>query len=127
MPKDKQLKLRRFLILLLESLKLRKSIKMSKAQEELDSHLLKVYWDYSNEHGDCNSGVTEWRYTKKNGIYSFTNVNNSRPSEHSSIEEFIDNAYRVEFEDSLGGRFEVIVEDEDGNVVYRECTETQDG
>ena len=100
----------------LESLKLQKNI-TTEAQEEPDSHLLKVHYDFCNEYGDCDSGVIEWKYTEKDGIYSFKNVNESTPREHSSIKEFIDKAYPVK--DSFGGKFAVSVEDEDGNVVYK--------
>lgn len=99
----------------LESLKHQKSI-ATEAQEEPDSHLLKVHWDFDNEYGDHDSGVTEWRYTKKDGICSFTNDNESKPRVHSSIEEFIDRTYPVK--DYFGGGFKVSAEDEDGNVVY---------
>jgi hypothetical protein len=53
MIEDKQLKKA-----YLESLKHQKNI-ATEAQEEPESHLLKVYWDYSSEYGDFDSGVTE--------------------------------------------------------------------
>lgn len=102
----------------LKILRLQKSI-ATEAQEEPESHLLKVYWDYSTEYGDFDSGVTEWRYTEKDGIYSFTDEAGieSTPREHSSIEEFINSTYPAE--DAFCGGYTLKVEDEDGNVVYK--------
>ena len=109
----------------LKSLKLQKSIatEATEAQvepEEPESHLLKVYWDYSNEYGDFDSGVTEWRYTEKDGIYSFKDEAGieSTPREHSSIEEFLDSTY-LEEDAFCGGYYRLKAEDEDGNVVYK--------
>lgn len=100
----------------LESLKHQKSI-ATEAQKEPDSHLLKVHWDYSTEYGDWDSGVTEWRYTEKDGIYSFTDDNENTPREHSSIEEFLDSTYPAN--DAFCGGYTFKAEDEDGNVVYK--------
>lgn len=109
----------------LKSLNLQKSItteaaEATEAQEEPESHLLKVYWDYSSEYGDFDSGVTEWRYTEKDGIYSFTDEagNESTPREHSSIEEFLDSTYPEE-DAFCGGYYRLKAEDENGNEVYK--------